>query len=243
LKFRTPQEHHGNVIEQLGDALMKIFNSGEPALKRNQRKKTNICVIESKWWGETNTSVRGMFDLLADLHTGTPHGYEYEMSNSRAGFVEALERQLKSDDSNYIAIAAHGTRQGLKLFNEDGVSKTVIRNILKNDDPPVGRNVIGMHLGCCSFLNRHSIEFLNREDISPWWIAGYYKEVDWVESAALDLIFFNKLLSIDNDARANPTTTIRNVASKIARECSGLVKRLGFQIYLLEPGYEVQELI
>jgi len=71
------QDHRGNAIKHLGDALMKLFNSGEPTLKRNQRKKTNICVIESKWWAETNTSVRGMFDLLADLHTGTPHGYEY----------------------------------------------------------------------------------------------------------------------------------------------------------------------
>ena len=86
---------------------------------KREREHTNICVIESKWFDEANTSVRGVYELLADLHVGTPHAYNYEMSNSRAGFVEALQRQLRCDDSNYISIATHGTKRGLKLFNED----------------------------------------------------------------------------------------------------------------------------
>ena len=210
---------------------------------KSKRKHTNICVIESRWWREKNTSVKVIFDVLADMHTGSPHGYDYEVANNRAGFEETLKRQLKNDDSSYIAIATHGSRQGLELFNDEVVSRAVIRNILKNDCLPEGRNTIGVHLGCCTFLDRSAAEFLNRGDIGPWWLAGYSKSVDWIESTALDLMFFNKLLLVDNNVTANPVATIKKVAFKIAKESNGLAKRLGFQIYLLEPGSEIQELI
>jgi hypothetical protein len=130
--------------------------------------------------------------------------------------------------------------------NEDGVSAAVIREILKNDDLHEGRNIIGMHLGCCSFLNRSAVEFLrgdDEEDIAPWWIAGFNKRVDWIEATALDFLFFNKLLDNDKNATANPVKTIRNVASGMMRECRGLARRLGFQIYLLEPDCAVEAIL
>lgn len=204
------------------------------------RSHTNICVIESRWWEAKNTSVRGIFDLLSDIHTHSHNGYEYEMANSRAGFQEVVERQLTNPKCNYLTIATHGSHKGLKLFNEEGISRAMIRNILKRDER--GRNLVGLHLGCCSFLDERLADFLFERDISPWWIAGYGHTVSWVEATSLDFLFFNKLLEHDDNFKS-PIKTIKRVADMLRKECGGLVEKLDFQIYTGVPDKFVEKLL
>ena len=205
-----------------------------------QREHTNVCVVESRWWRAKNTSVRNVFELLSDLHTGSSNGYEYEMANSRVGFKEVVERQLANPNVNYMTLATHGSGQGLTLFNDDGISRSVLRNILKRTDDH--RNLVGLHLGSCSFFNKNIAEFLYDEDISPWWVAGYEESVSWVESTSLDFLFFNKILEHD-DELDDPVKTIRTVTSELAADCGGLVERLSFQVFICLPHKSTERIL
>jgi hypothetical protein len=200
-----------------------------------ERKHTNICVIESRWWNAKNTSVRAIFELLADLHTGSPHGYEYEMANSKGGFLESFKRQVNKKQytarCHYLTISTHGSDKGLEMFNGDSISRIDLKEILKKDER---RSLIGLYLDCCNFLSEDLVRHLYEGEISAWWIAGYTKKADWIESLALNFIFFNKLLTHDKSVTANPVKTIKKVASEIKKECDGLTEKLGFKIYALE---------
>ncbi|MGP0059791.1 MAG: hypothetical protein ACLPID_10945 [Beijerinckiaceae bacterium] len=207
----------------------------------NSLKHSNLCVIESRWWQSRNTSVRGMFELLSDLHTGSHHGYEYEMVNSRTGFQESVGRLLQYERCNYLYIATHGEESGLAMFNDDGISRAVIRNLLKKHQEE--RNLVGLYLGSCSFLQPELVEFLYEEDISPWWIAGYSRKIDWIDSTALDFLCFNKILSEERNLSDNPVKLIRKVAKQLSAECGGLIRKLGFQIYLCEQHPKIDELL
>jgi hypothetical protein len=173
-----------------------------------------------------------MFDLLSDLHTGSHHGYEYEMANSRAAFQESVARHLRNENCNYLYVASHGNDTGLSLFNDDGISRTLIRNLLKRHSDE--RYLAGLYLGSCSFISKDIIAFLYEEDISPWWVAGYNKEIGWIESTAFDFLCFNKILSEMPKYADDPVRIIRKVAEQLDGECGGLTKKLGFQIYLCE---------
>ena len=43
---------------------------------------TGIAVLESKWWPNRNTSIRPLFDMVAEITKEDPHAYHYEMAGS-----------------------------------------------------------------------------------------------------------------------------------------------------------------
>lgn len=197
-----------------------------------QIKHTAITVLESRWWSNRNTSVRATFDLLSDLECGTHHGYNYEMCNSSVAFTEAFSRYVcQSEDTHYLSVASHGAQDGLQLYNGDVVSRAKIRNILKRDEE--NRTLSGLHFGSCFFGTQDLAAFLHGFDISPWWIAGYGREIDFVQSTVLDLIFFQQILA---NKRAHPLQQIKRVSEWMRSNVSGLVDELKFNIYLYNDG-------
>ena len=63
------------------------------------------------------------------------------------------------------------------------------------------------------------------------WLAGY-KEIDWIASSALDVLFFNKLIA----KRGTELRKIQRVADYLVAIAPGLVRELGFGIYVRKPG-------
>ena len=60
------------------------------------QKHTNIAVIESNWWRKSNTSVRGLFDLVANIAFDNPNAYHYEMVNTEDALKEVMPRIARS---------------------------------------------------------------------------------------------------------------------------------------------------
>lgn len=199
-------------------------------MKKHTKKHTNICVLETRWWTGRNTSLRPIFELISDIHCGDHHSFEYEMINNIGGFSETFSRQINNALVNYLVIAAHGDEQNIYLYNNQSISRTLIRNKLKKDD---NRQLVGLHFGSCSFLNENLARFLYGKDISPWWISGYGGKVDWIDASAFEFFFFNKILKMDLNQN-HPTENIDNVCKQLWEQCPGLIKKLKFQVYSLD---------
>jgi hypothetical protein len=197
------------------------------------RKDTKICVIESRWWDKKNTSVRGVFDLISDIHTGNHHGYKYEMANSKAAFYEIIPRICKDNDTNYISIAMHGCKQYLEFANGDRINRKEFRDLFARENNK-SRNTCGVHFGSCSFFDSLFAKFIFEKDTSAWWLAGYSKSIDWIESSALDQIFFSKLMKNNGSMRKKQINAIKDVAIEMKEQVNGLVKELGFQIWICD---------
>lgn len=205
-----------------------------------KNKHTKIAVVESTWWQGRNTSVRGLFELVADINCNNPHSYHYEMANSEAALKEIIPRIGRYKNCKYLYLAMHGNENGLHLLNEERLSRSELRNLLKKIEAEQGSSLKGIYLGSCLFGTEKLAEFILTEDVGINWIAGYCEEVSWIKSSALDLLFFNELILEDDGSEI---ARINRTAEDLLDTASGLVKNLGFGIYTRKRGGGIKNLL
>jgi hypothetical protein len=191
---------------------------------------TNVAVIESKWWNGTNVSVRGLFDLMADIACENPHAYHYEMANSEAALKEAIPRIAEDKDCRYLCLAMHGDIDGLHLFNNERLTRTELRNLFGRIYDKRGARLTGVHMASCLFGTHDFADWTFSRKHDVVWIAGYSTEVAWIESSALDLLFFNTL--INGDPSETEVQRIQRTAKRLSEIAPGLIKELGFGVYV-----------
>lgn len=203
---------------------------------------THIAALESRWYPDRNISVRGMFDLVVDIHTNSPHNYDYEMVGSRAAFVEALTRYMTRDTVHYVSVNCHGNDHSLHMTNEETITQTVLRNCLIRAGDQMPSQIAGVHFGACSFVTQQLCEFLYDMDISPWWIAGYSRTIGFIESTALDFLFFNKIIAMGiRNPDMEEMDKIREIAQQLIEEIPGLIRKLQFHIFFRNDQMECVE--
>ncbi len=192
---------------------------------------TGIAVVESKWWPNSNVSVRALFDLVADLATDNPHRYHYEMASSEVALKEAIPRIARDPVCRYLCLAMHGSHEGLALMNGEVLKRVEIRNLLDRIRTTRGASLSGLHLATCEFGTHAVAEKLFSSQTKLVWVAGYTEEIDWIESSALDLLFFNCLVRLRR-TKLTELQKIQRVADELNRYVGGLVRELGFGIYV-----------
>ncbi len=192
-------------------------------------KHTNIAVLETRWWARSNVSVRGFFDLIADIHCDNPHTYHYEMVNSEQAAKEAITRIGSLRHCKYLYFASHGDEGGLHFEGEQRLTRTELRNALAASD---GSQFIGLYLGACAFGARSLADHLFKNgDVKLKWVAGYSKDLDWVQSSVLDLLVLNEILGRRRKGDSTPQHLQRSM-KKVNKLAGGLIKELGFGFYV-----------
>jgi hypothetical protein len=200
--------------------------------KLKSKSHTGIAVIEARWWKDFNTSVRGCFDLLADNSCDNPHGYHYEMVGSKEAILEAIARIARVPRYRVLYIATHGNAKSIELHNNDELGRASLRKCLASGDR---KRLDGVHFSTCGFCSNELAKFLFEKDVCVDWVAGYdAKKIDWIDSAALDMIFFNEWIAAREEH--SPSQAIRAVANNIRKRTHELIKELGFGIYVRHSG-------
>lgn len=198
-------------------------------------KHTHISVIESKWWKRSNTSIRGIFDLVSDIATDNPSAYHYEMVNTAPAFSESILRIAKDREIRYACIASHGDASAINFeLSGQKLSKEEFRELLVSIKDTPGSTLRGIHISSCSFLADNTVQYLFEGDICASWISGYREEVDWIDSSALDLLFFNELLNFEDEETERDA--IQRTAERIGKIAGGLCEELGFGIFTRRRG-------
>jgi hypothetical protein len=213
---------------------------------------TKIGVIESKWASPgngiaKNTSVRPLFEFFSDIHYGSHHHFEYDLVGTRDAFRSALKRFSKSRTVTVAYIGMHGSHTHLHLHGGENISRTVLRNDLVGIVSEAGANLSGLYFGSCLFAGAALAEHLLAPATRIEWVAGYSESVDFVESTALDLLFFNTWQYVKEDDGFNTRgSRIREVARRMKILAPGLCSTslengegelgLGFSIYVRKTG-------
>ncbi len=206
----------------------------------------NLAVIESRWWRHGNSSVRGLFDFLSDIHGKNPSAYHYEMFNNRSALEEIVQRTARRYRNIYIA--AHGSTRhifGAEGRPETAVSRTQFRTILRQTASLRRSSLRGLFVGSCKFVNEDNAQFLlgneRGQTVKVRWIAGYSKKVDFIDSSIVDLFFWNAYY---NSAEQTEIRKIRDVAGQINSFMPGAHGELDFNIFLRRGrGDEIEQLL
>lgn len=194
----------------------------------------NLAVIEGKWFSGTNTSLRGMFDLLSNIHHGTPHKYHYEMFNDATAFKEIFTRLAEKNGIHNIYIASHGEDNAIYGSNNEAISKTKVKNIVEETSRNRGR-VDSLYFGCCLFGNDKVMEDVLCAGTQLRWVAGYESSVDYIESTSLDCLFWHRYLS---EPSGTALERVYKTVQKLEKDAGGLIKRLGFRVYAWDRNFK-----
>lgn len=213
---------------------------------------TKIAVIESRWNApgngiQRNTTVRPLFDFLSDLHYGNHHSFEYEMVATQPALDEALQRLASSRGVTVAYLAMHGDQDGLHLHGGGRVSRTHLKNTLRDITLEHGASLSGLYLGSCLFGAKALAEFIFQRDVSLAWVAGYNREVDFISSTALDMLFFHTWLEVRNERpNLSKLARVTEVSRRLKMQVMGLCRTpeenhdpdcgLGFSIYVRRRG-------
>jgi hypothetical protein len=97
-------------------------------------------------------------------------------------------------DFHSVYIGAHGDANSVYGIGDVPIGRARLRNMFRtaNAKGPIA----GLYFGSCSIASSANASFWLTEPPTTGlqWIAGYTENVDWVDSAAVDMIFWSKYL-------------------------------------------------
>jgi len=204
--------------------------------------RLRIGVVEARWEERRNRSIKPLFDVLSELYYSSTHEYEYEMPSTRESFAECVKRLAGKAGIDVLYVAAHGARNSIQLHGRDAklTADDLVISLRDANRTRSNPGISGLFLGTCQFGTEKVAETLLSNVPRLQWVAGYNSDIDFIESSALDLLFFNDLLK----RRGTPDEKIRRVATYFRKNVARLCARtdVGFSIYVRNQG-EVSDLL
>ena len=155
-------------------------------------KRRGVYCIETVWFGtKDQTSVRPMLQLLNSSFLRVP--FVHRTAQTKNEFKINLKKwlQLRPSEFPILYLSYHGKKGRIEFPDENGSEMTF---------NSVGRSLAGkckfrvVHFASCSTLNLSgdaAQQFLRSTKASA--VSGYRKDIDWMESMALDLLLLESL--------------------------------------------------
>jgi hypothetical protein len=203
---------------------------------------TGLAVIESRWWTDGNDSVRPLFETLAGIVEGNPHSVRYDMFIEKTSLSELIVDIAAKGTCHSIYIGAHGNDTMIKGLGKAEISRTVLRNMLSKSNKKA--TVTGIYFGSCLVGTKENAAFWlsKKAKTGLKWVAGYTKSINWIDSSAIDMIFWSKYLNerkTNRSRKKNKKTDLEMVklaASEMKKLMPTVFDQLGFNIYHLDTG-------
>ena len=192
-------------------------------------KRRGIYCIETVWFGtKDQTSVRPMLQLLESSFLQVP--FIHRTAQTKREFQLNLRKWLELRPSEFpiLYLGYHGRPGKVEFEDENGSEMTF--NSVGERLSKLGRcNYRLIHFASCSTLNlsdNAAEQFLNKTDASA--VSGYMKDVDWMESMALDLLLLESLQFGGN----------KQITSDVVKSCrDGLTKNPAYLAFSKSLGF------
>lgn len=196
--------------------------------------KLSLLVLENPWYESLADSL-SVVPFVEGFTRWAPDVSMYVRPFYRAAefqtWLSDFARKRRGIGRRVVYVASHGTTgrvgglpDGSGAFNF-GTLLAILKQTTALD---------GIHLGCCSFGNRRNAERLLRPDrrrrraVPLHWVAGYNRDIDWLDSMLVDLAFWKFLLTDPaHDAWRAVERTYRYLPDS---------RKMGFAVFKNGPG-------
>ena len=203
---------------------------------------TGLAVVELRWWAKGNDSVRPLFETLAGIVEGNPHSVRYDMFVEEESLASIINDVTGKSDLHSIYIGAHGDGNSIGGLGTATISRTQLRNTLHNAN--TAGAVVGLYFGSCLIATRQNASFFLTHATTTGLkrMAGYTKSVDWVDSSAVDMIFWSKYLHERRTNRSrkrgkkSEIKMVKDASSGMKTLMPTVFTELGFNVYYLDTG-------
>ena len=196
-------------------------------MRRQDQPKGIFCLEASNWEGvKDRTTIVPLLDLLATQAAYRAPFHRFDIGTPEE-FDFYLKRWCRAAFDNYpiLYLGFHGSPGALSVGGGDLQLEDLAERL---DDCCKGRVI---HFGSCGTVNVHGRRlraFLARTGALA--VCGYRNDVDWIESAAFDLLLLGGL---QNAAfRAN---SMRAFDRHLKKRAPDLYRSLGFRFSSVRP--------
>jgi hypothetical protein len=193
-----------------------------------------LSILEGKWYRDSHVTVKDLFSpLFCVWAKGAEAAYHYEQFTNDSAFRDAIAYGFKGHRPETIYVGAHGTEGGIKGFHNESISRTYVRNSLKQTGARTSR---GIYFGACSFGTRGNADYVMQDCPRVLWMAGYDTETDWIDSGVLDLFFLRHFL-FPTPGKGNPKPSktrdrLDYACARVRADMAPLAKRLGMHVFV-----------
>ncbi len=185
-----------------------------------------ILCLEGEWRRDIRRE-ESVEPLLELLKLRGEIEYIHRRCGTRGEFIHYLAQQKGYRDYRIVYLAFHGAEGKLRMSPGEEITLVEMADLVPGAFE--GRIV---YFGSCATLARPVRElraFLHKTGAEA--VAGYTREVDWVESSAFELMFLYWAAYYKK-----PAYLLRKLAARYER----FQKLIGFKYYAARPGANVQ---
>lgn len=182
----------------------------------------SILVLESPWNSDSVES-KSVWPFVNEFARATGLSAYHQTFLDKNSFEHWVSQYNKEDivSPKLLYVAAHGGSGRISGLQKEINSKTIISTLKK------AKNLKFVHFGSCLFGTENNLETLLCEAKHLHWAAGYEKSVDWVDSTLMDVMFWRRIASRDEDTKGRKT---HSITRELIAAIPGLVNALGFRL-------------
>lgn len=180
----------------------------------------SILVLEAPW-DNMSLESSSVWPLIREFASVRDIKAFHQTFFDKASFEHWIKayNEMEIAGPKLLYIACHG-RNGQLAGLSNNLNRTSVQNVLQ-----AARNISSVHFGSCLFGSEKNLQQLL--DAAPHlrWVAGYDKEVDWVDSTLFDILLWSRVESRDKASYRKKTHTL---VSEMIDQVEGLANQLGF---------------
>ncbi|MBD8507504.1 hypothetical protein HT102_13530 [Hoyosella sp. G463] len=183
-----------------------------------------VVCFEGEWEGfESPVTIRPSLELLENLNAIR---FVHRNATTKDELRHNLDRWLSSRKQGYdfCYLAYHGSPGELDLVNSERADEDMEGLALEDLADMLGTRAEGkiLHFGSCAVLSvpdDRLVDFCRRTKVRA--ISGYTRQIDWVDSAAFEIIAIETLCTAKK---------LRPAYNRLYGDHPVLAKRLGFKM-------------
>lgn len=201
------------------------------AKRAERRKRRDFSVLESRWY-QNEVSVKPLYDFLCDARNYGRGAYIYERFFSAKSLAELLKFVTEKESACFLYIGTHGVARQLKFPDSSLLDAAGLWRRIQS----AGARPEGLFLSTCGFLTEKNAKALlirEARGTSLRWVAGYQKDVDWLQTAFFEAMFFDQLFG--GETESGEEIPIEDVARHFRWDGDWFAKNSGFNIFVRKP--------
>lgn len=196
-----------------------------------KRPKPCFLILES-YWSDNLTERDSVFPFLkglCDLYRWESHYRTFDSANDIELWVRQFNKLRRSGQQKIIYVASHGSAKGVLATMEQKIPIGALTSAVKK-----ASSVIGLHLGACS-LGQPKVLVDMLKDTPITWVAAYDREVPWLESTMLDLLFWSWIYAGAPRARRSRRLSPEAAAHELYTRYN-YARDMGFRVVFRKQG-------
>lgn len=195
-----------------------------------QTPRPCFLVLEAYWSDKLTArdSVQPFLKGLCDLNRWELHYRTFDSGNDLVLWIHQFNQLRRPGQEKIVYVAGHGSKGVIATVEERIPLRSLVAALLP------AKNLVGLHLGACSVGQPRFLQELIKKTALRW-VAAYDREVPWLESTMLDLLFWSWIYAGAPRVRRSRRLTPEAAAHELYGRYN-YSRDMGFHLVFRGPG-------